>query len=230
MTTENSAISLENPLGFRPPEYVEGAAPLVDYKAFLPTQGSLWIFAYGSLMWNPEFAVRGRSLARVHGYHRDLCMRSTLFRGTVASPGLVLGLRSGGSCLGAVLEIEPEGLESALETLWLREMRGNIYTPRLVTAHLTVSAEPTAALTEWLADSHPQVEKVTALTFIANCDSPAYTPEICPIEAKSRVAKCSGERGSNLDYVRNTVTHLEALGIYDTVLRKLCDDAADLCE
>jgi glutathione-specific gamma-glutamylcyclotransferase len=226
------AARSKHSLGERPAEYVEGAQPLVSHVAFLPasTKQSVWIFAYGSLIWNPEFPVRRRSLARVHGFHRALCMRSTLYRGTVDAPGLVLGLRPGGSCLGAVLEIEPAHTEQALETLWHREMRGNIYTPREISAINFRPEQPTSAYQQWMGKAKQLPQKVSALTFIANFASPAYTPDLCPDEARQRVARCRGERGSNLDYVGNTVRHLEAMGIFDRNLRRVYDDAVARCK
>jgi glutathione-specific gamma-glutamylcyclotransferase len=212
-------------LGQRDPQFIEGAQPLIPYHSFVPKQGNIWIFAYGSLVWKPGFPVKRRSLARIHGFHRALCMRSTLYRGTVESPGLVLGLKPGGSCLGAVFEVARADIETTFEYLWHREMRGNIYNPRMITAQMFAPENPTQALKAWHEGRAVQDESLSALTFIANCQSPAYTPELCPVEVKTRVAHCKGENGTNLEYVRNTVEHLEALGIHDRALRRLLDEA-----
>jgi glutathione-specific gamma-glutamylcyclotransferase len=219
-------------VGVRPPQFVEGANPLVPFDEFLPrsSKQSVWIFAYGSLIWNPEFPVRRRSLARVYGFHRALCMRSTLYRGTVEAPGLVLGLKPGGSCLGAVLEIDPAHTQSALEKLWFREMRGNIYTPRSVQCEIFKPTKPTQTQLDWQTGAAIRSTSVQAVTFIANCSSPAYTPDLCPDEATRRVANCRGERGTNLEYVGNTVRHLEAMGIHDRALWRLYSDSVKRCK
>ena len=63
-------------------------------------QNELWIFAYGSLMWNPGFKYRLGYRGLVKGYHRGFCLKSPAYRGTPGRPDLVLGLNSGGSRLG----------------------------------------------------------------------------------------------------------------------------------
>ncbi|MCE2749325.1 MAG: gamma-glutamylcyclotransferase, partial [Rhodobacter sp.] len=32
--------------------------------------GRLWVFGYGSLIWNPGFPVADRQIARLDGWHR----------------------------------------------------------------------------------------------------------------------------------------------------------------
>src|SRR5215468_1437406 len=64
------------------------------------TRKPLWVFAYGSLMWNPGFAVRETQAARLHGFHRAFCIYSEHYRGTPEKPGLILGLLPGGACRG----------------------------------------------------------------------------------------------------------------------------------
>ena len=70
-----------------------------------PERDPIWIFGYGSLMWNPGFAYATRSIARLNGYHRALCIRSTHYRGTIARPGLVFGLDWGGACDGIAFKV-----------------------------------------------------------------------------------------------------------------------------
>src|ERR1700745_455692 len=82
----------------------------------------IWIFAYGSLMWDPEFAGAVADPALLHGYHRSFCLYSYDYRGTRARPGLTLGLDRGGACRGIVFRLLPEALPEALDRLWEREM------------------------------------------------------------------------------------------------------------
>src|SRR5258706_312550 len=104
---------------------------LRDFMATLPA-GELWVFGYGSLMWSPCFSYREKRLARVHGYHRALCILSTRYRGTHRKPGLVMGLCRGGSCWGMAFRVERADVRGCLLRLWNREMPRRVYQPRLV--------------------------------------------------------------------------------------------------
>ena len=66
-------------------------------------RGDVWIFAYGSLIWNPIFPFAEKRVARIYGLHRSFCLWSRVGRGTRENPGLVLGLDDGGSCSGLAL-------------------------------------------------------------------------------------------------------------------------------
>ncbi|MBH1974669.1 MAG: gamma-glutamylcyclotransferase, partial [Rhodobacteraceae bacterium] len=89
----------------------------------------LWVFGYGSLIWNPEFPVAERHIARLHGWHRSFCMRSIHHRGTVADPGLVLALDQapGAHCDGVAFRVEPGQEDSTLAALRERELISAAY-------------------------------------------------------------------------------------------------------
>src|SRR3546814_9302515 len=104
---------------------------------FPPTgrpEGSVWLFGYGSLIWNPAFDYAEKRPATVHGLHRRFCLQTHLGRGSRERPGLVLALDRGGSCRGVVLRIAPENVESELDIVWRREMISHSYRPTWVTA------------------------------------------------------------------------------------------------
>ena len=103
---------------------------LAQFQAEWDRQSGLWIFAYGSLMWNPGFAPADTLVAKVQGYHRALRLRSLVNRGSAEQPGLVMTLLSGGSCRGLVYRIAPEHADAELQRLWLREMVVGTYVPR----------------------------------------------------------------------------------------------------
>src|SRR5439155_1894948 len=92
----------------------------------------VWVFAYGSLMWNPEIAFAEARPAFLHGYHRSFCLYSRDYRGTPERPGLVLGLDRGGACRGIVYRLPPEALGAAIDQVWAREMAGEVYRMRPV--------------------------------------------------------------------------------------------------
>jgi cation transport protein ChaC len=69
------------------------------------TAEDLYVFAYGSLMWDPGFRFTERRRGLLRGYHRAFCIYSHHYRGTPQSPGLVLGLDHGGACRGIVYRV-----------------------------------------------------------------------------------------------------------------------------
>src|SRR5690349_7608255 len=89
-----------------------------------------WIFAYGSLMWNPKFAFDAKHVATIRGYHRSFRLWSRVNRGTPDNPGLVLTLECGGSCRGLVYRIAPDLVQEQLQLIWKREMLYGSYRPK----------------------------------------------------------------------------------------------------
>src|SRR3954454_16670907 len=118
-----------------------------------PPGQDLFLFAYGSLIWNPAFDFAGREVARVYGLHRRFCLWTHLGRGTPDRPGLVLGLDSGGSCAGVLYRIEAERIESELDGVWRREMVTGAYRPSWVAAR-TASGGSRSALTFVINRTH----------------------------------------------------------------------------
>lgn len=164
--------------------------------------GDLWIFGYGSLMWDPGFPYVEWAPALIYGYHRALCIFSTRWRGTPERPGLVLGLDRGGACRGIVFLVAHADVGAALEALWAREMRRRIYRPRLLRAQLPDKA-------------------VAALTFIANPRHAGYAGRLSIEQTAEHVATCCGARGPNLDYLTRTIKQLTELGVRDHHLQRV---------
>jgi cation transport protein ChaC len=158
--------------------------------------GDLWVFGYGSLMWNPEFVFEERAAGRVHGYHRALCIYSTRYRGTPERPGLVMGLDRGGSCHGMAFKVPARNVTETLLSLWQREMRNRTYDPRLV----------------WVRSAHASVR---ALAFVVDPGHPHYAGKLAVETIAHRIASCRGVRGENSEYLHNTIAHLAALGVHD---------------
>ncbi|RZK97355.1 MAG: gamma-glutamylcyclotransferase [Methylobacterium sp.] len=92
--------------------------------------GDLWVFAYGSLMWRPEFAFAESRIGTVRGFHRRFCLLQRRFRGTPERPGFVLALDRGGSCRGVAFRLAGTNLRETLMPVWRREMRGRGYVAR----------------------------------------------------------------------------------------------------
>jgi glutathione-specific gamma-glutamylcyclotransferase len=159
----------------------------------------VWIFAYGSLIWDPEFSSMDAEAALLRGYHRSFCLYSYDYRGSPAQPGLVLGLDRGGSCWGLVSRLPPE----AIDRLWLREMSGRrVYEMRLVPVR-------TRQIT------------LKALTFTVLRDCPDYAGQVELDEAAQMILCAEGRRGTCREYFDNTLRHLDQLGLVDRPLRRL---------
>ena len=166
----------------------------------------LWVFAYASLIWRPDFDVAEQRVARVHGWHRALKMWSRINRGTVECPGLVFALLSGGSCHGAVLKVQRRHGEEVLHKLWDREMMTGVYDPK------------------WLrcTTTHGPVH---ALAFTLSRRSPNFTGELSPERYREIFSSSCGKYGSTLEYADLTLRCLQQHGIHDPALRKLLSHA-----
>lgn len=163
---------------------------------------ALWVFGYGSLMWRPGFSFEKQVPAKLHGHHRALCVYSILHRGTSEKPGLVLGLDHGGDCHGVAFRI-PAGAENdTVAYLREREQVTDVY----VEAYRSIE----------LTDGSGRV--VTALTFLADPTHRQFAGAL-DLETQLRIVReCRGQAGRNIDYVLNTVEHLEAAGVHDALL------------
>ena len=168
-------------------------------------QTAMWVFGYGSLIWDPGFAVAERRIARVQGWHRSFCMRSIHYRGTATAPGLVLALdRAEGACCDGVAFRVPDGAEAAtLAYLRMREMISDAYLEVLLPCTLQGGAV------------------VRAVAYVINQANGQYCGRLTPAEQAAIIAASTGIRGPNRDYLYATVTHLAELGIGDADLAAL---------
>jgi cation transport protein ChaC len=168
---------------------------------------SLWVFGYGSLLWNPGFTVAETRIARLHGWHRSFCMSSIHHRGTEKKPGLVLALDAvdDGYCDGLALRVAPGTEDATLSYLRERELISSAYVER----RLEVS----------FRDGGTQDD---VLTYVINPGHVQYCQ--FPLEEQARIiAGAVGGRGPNDEYLYNTAEHLAELGIGDADLEALVD-------
>lgn len=171
----------------------------------------LWVFGYGSLIWDPGFPVAERRIARIPGWHRSFCMRSIHHRGTVEVPGLVLALdrAEGASCTGLAFRVAPGAEEPTLATLRERELVSSAYLERV----LPVSTE---------------TGPLQAVTYVIDPDHDQYCGGLPLVEQARIIAGATGGRGPNRDYLWSTATHLAELGIGDPDLAWLADEVRRL--
>lgn len=167
--------------------------------------GSLWVFGYGSLIWDPGFPVAERRIGRVTGWHRSFCMRSIHHRGTVADPGLVLALdrAEGAICHGVAFRVVQGAEAATITALRERELVSSAY----LEARLAVE---TAA------------GPLEALTYVIDPDHVQYCHLVLEQQAQI-IAKARGGRGPNREYLWSTAAHLADLGIADPDLEWLAD-------
>jgi cation transport protein ChaC len=188
---------------------MDGKMDLAKFLSIVP-RGDLWVFAYGSLMWSPDFPYAERKAGRVHGYHRSLCILSSRYRGTPDKPGLVMGLCPGGSCRGMAFRVQAGHAKEVMDALWKREMLNNVYTPKLVPVSL--------------AGAH----RVHALAFIADTKHRQFVDELDVDGRAKLVAQGVGQRGRCVDYIRNTLEHMRELGVHDPHLTQILETALEL--
>jgi cation transport protein ChaC len=162
-----------------------------------------WVFGYGSLMWRPGFEHVETRKARLFGYHRALCITSHIHRGTVEKPGLVLGLDRGGSCLGLAFRVSGTRRDEVMAYLRGRELITNVYHEKLLPLRLD-SGEP-----------------VQAIAYVVDRRHEQYAGTLDLNSAAERVSSARGMSGPNIDYVLNTLSHLQTLGIRDQWLESV---------
>ena len=162
----------------------------------------MYVFGYGSLIWNPAFHYVESRPALVRGLHRRFCLKLLAGRGTPEVPGLMLALDYGGSCRGLAFRIAAAAVREELELIWWREMYGGSYNVRWVKA-----ATPAGP--------------VRAITFVINRRHPRYIPELTVEQTAAIIANATGDLGSCLEYLHNTVEHLAELGLRDMALERI---------
>lgn len=166
--------------------------------------GDVWLFGYGSLLWKPAFEFVESRMATVRGWHRSFCIKVARFRGTRDLPGLMMALDRGGQCRGMVFRIPIEQAESSLKALFRREL----------------VVKPPGTPPRWLA-ARTEEGLLSAIGFVVDRRSPFYAAGLRPEEVADVVARAAGHWGSCAEYLHNTVSHLEALGIHDRNLWRL---------
>ena len=181
--------------------------------AYWDGHSPLWVFGYASLIWRPEFEFEAREPARIFGFHRRLCLRSVLYRGTHECPGIVCGLDRGGSCIGMAYRIGAAHVAQVFGQLWEREMFLGSYRPTWVRAQLRVDGSAAAAL-----------------AFIVRRDARNYCGGLPEDEIIDILIQACGVRGTSLDYLQRTVAALQEAGLTDPHLQRLAQKAAQrLC-
>lgn len=164
-----------------------------------------WVFAYGSLMWDPGFPVAEAAAGRLQGFARRFCLRSVVYRGTAEAPGLVLGLDvdAGAVCRGLALRVAAPDWHETLAGLRARELTTNAYEERVLPI---------------LLDDGREVE---AIAYVIRPDHVQYAGGLKLEEQARIIAAARGGRGPNAEYLFNTALHLAQMGVEDIDLDAL---------
>ncbi len=163
----------------------------------------VWLFAYGSLIWNPLLQYEERQPAVLHGWHRSFCIRLIDGRGSAHAPGRMLALKAGGQSIGVAFRLNDEVTLDELWIVWVREMVHGLYRPIWATARL--------------GDG----QAVQTLAFVADTQHPMHEDDTSITTTSQFIAKASGHLGSNRDYLMRLETCLATHDIHDAYIAEL---------
>lgn len=173
----------------------------------LDTLGStaeLWVFGYGSLMWNPAIEFVEQRRCRLQGYQREFCFWTAFSRGTLEHPGLMMGLVEGGYCDGLAYRIDRDVAATELDILFRRELFTFIYEPVWIDATCSDTAS-----------------QFRALTFIVDIRNERFVDNLSATKIASTIATAQGPLGRNCDYLFEINRKLHELGFADPELDDL---------
>ncbi|WP_034914357.1 MULTISPECIES: gamma-glutamylcyclotransferase [Erwinia] len=186
------------------------AASLAATLACRPDNSPVWVFGYGSLMWNPVFESEEVAEGTLDGWHRAFCLRLTAGRGTATRPGRMLALKEGGKTTGLAFRLPEAQLYEELELLWKREMVTGCYLPT------------------WCDLALADGRTVTAMVFVMDPRHPLYEADSCPNTIAPLIAQASGPLGTNAHYLFALEQALQKRGLYDDCLTDLVQRVRDL--
>ena len=169
-----------------------------------PADQNLWVFGYGSLMWDPAIHFSELRRAVLPGHARRFCYRTLMGRGTPDRPALMLSLEAaaGNNCHGLVFCVQASQVHDESSALWRREMVRGGYLPTLL-------------------DVHTPQGPVQALVFLSNPDHPGHCGEMPLDESAAIIATAAGQIGRNRDYLRQLDAQLLRMGIDDPYIHRL---------
>ena len=183
----------------------EREASLKDALARYAPDEEAWVFAYGSLMWNPAIEFADSQPGLLNGWHRSFCFWLPMGRGTPELPGLMLALERGGACEGIAYRLTAEQVASEFPLLWNREMLAGIYQP------------------DWVPTVLRDGREVSSVTFVVDPAHCQYCGDLPMERAAHHIAFAEGRRGACRDYLANTAAHARALGIHDPYIEDLVE-------
>ena len=177
---------------------------LLETRAGRPSDEPMWVFGFGSLMWNPCFDYEIKTAAVLKGYDRKFHIWTTRARGTPDNPGLGLCLEDcAGACRGVAFRLVEGDVEAAWERLWEREMGSGIYRP------------------VWVSLESEDHDRIVALTFVVNREHPHYAGPMPSERMADIMAGAKGSYGLCRDYLAGTIEEMRKLDVSDSDLEEL---------
>jgi len=177
---------------------------LLETRAERPSDEPMWVFGFGSLMWNPCFDYDIKTAAVLKGYDRKFHIWTTRARGTPNNPGLGLCLEDcAGACRGVAFRLVEGDVEAAWERLWEREMVSGIYRP------------------VWVSLESEDHDRIVALTFVVNREHPHYAGPMPSERMADIMAGAKGSYGLCRDYLAGTIEEMRKLDVSDSDLEEL---------
>lgn len=165
--------------------------------------GDVWVFAYGSLIWNPLLDFAERRPATLQGWHRSFCLRMVAGRGSVDAPGRMLAVEPGGRTQGMAFRLDSADALAELRVMWVREMILGSYRPTWARIALAGGGD------------------AMAIVFVADTGKPQYQPDSSIGTIAKMVSAASGHFGTNAEYVFRLDLALRELGAEDEYVANL---------
>ena len=175
---------------------------LVDTLAQREPNQPVWVFAYGSLMWNPLITIEEMRKGILKGWQRRFNLKLISGRASQQHPGRMLSLDHGGETQGMAFRLaDDDQLVDELKVIWTREMITGLYLPRWESVKLTSG------------------ETIQAIVFVSNVAHPDHVPDESPESASSIIALAEGSIGTNTDYVMQLYSTLQSWCIEDPYIQ-----------
>ncbi len=187
-------------------EYEQATHEFLRRKSNKP----FWIFAYGSLIWRPDFEHVEHRTCKAFGWRRSFCLDIVRWRATPQQPGLMMCMDYGGCCHGVAFRLADGKDHEQMLRLLRRE----------------ASYKEDLSSFRWI-DVHDGKQKFRALTFWAAPRSPGYYVNLPIEEQAQRLARAAGHLGTSAEYLHNTIVKLEEFGIHDSYLWRLQELVAE---
>ena len=187
-------------------EFRQAARQILSLNANNP----FWIFAYGSLIWNPDFEYVEHVACKAFGWRRSFSLDIVRWRATPQQPGLMMALDYGGCCHGVAFRLSEGDDHAQMLRLLRREASYKEDLPSI----------------RWI-DVQAGSQKFRALTFWAAPRAKGYYVNLPLEEQAQRLARAAGHLGTCTEYLHNTIVKLEEFGIHDSYLWRLQELVAE---